>query len=264
MRIELGSFTRPWGEYTLEEALSGIAAAGYANVGLTSVADTPLFSDQWSDRANAEVGELLRAEGLRAQVTFGNPEPLLSEAEAAERFRRQLDWCRDLGIDHIVLLGTDEATQYEKWFGAVERCLDLAHQRGISLLLKPHGGLSALAEDMLRAMSRLSHPGFGICYDPGNIYYYTGQKPEDDLPKVAAHVRAMCIKDEVGGKHGEVMITPGTGLVDFARIFAILEDASFEGPCWVECVGGSSLAEINAEAKKAYEFVSAVVARTRR
>ncbi len=261
--MKLGCFTRPWGEHTLEEALSGIAAAGYASVGLTPVADTPLFSERWSDRANTEVGELLRAEGLRAQVTFGNPDPSLSEAEAAERFGRQLDWCRELGIDHVVLLGTDEATQYEKWFGAVERCLDLSQQRGIALLLKPHGGLSALAEDMLRAVSRLSHPAFGICYDPGNIYYYTGEKPELDLPKVVEHVRAMCIKDEVGGKHGEVMITPGTGLVDFARIFAILEEAGFEGPCWVECVGGSTLAEINAEAKKAYQFVNAVTARSR-
>ncbi|MDH4180190.1 MAG: sugar phosphate isomerase/epimerase, partial [Armatimonadota bacterium] len=69
-------------------------------------------------------------------------------------------------------------------------------------------------------------------------------------------VRAMCIKDEIGGKEGEVMITPGTGLVDFRRIFSILAGAGFSGPCWVECVGGRTLEEINEEAGKARGFVT--------
>lgn len=110
------------------------------------------------------------------------------------------------------------------------------------------------------ARNRIQHPSFGLCYDPGNIYYYTGEKAEEDLPKVAAQVSAMCIKDETGGKHGEVMLTPGTGLVDFPRIFSILDEHKFSGPCWVECVGGTTLDEINAEAKKTYEFISGVVA----
>lgn len=261
MRIELGCFTRPWGQHTLEEALAGIAAAGYTSVGLTSLADTPLFSDEWTDESNAGLARLVRGSGLRAQVTFGNPDLSLAGPEAASRFGQQLGWCKELGIDYVVLLGTDDPDEYEAWFDVTERCLDIAAEREITLLLKPHGGLSSLAEDLLRAASRLPHPTFGICYDPGNVYYYTGQNPEEDLPKVAEQVRAMCIKDETGGRHGEVMITPGTGLVDFERIFSILDGAGFSGPCWVECVGGSTLAEINAEAKKAYEFVSRAVAR---
>ncbi len=263
MRIELGCFTRPWGHHSLEDALAGIAAAGYTSVGLTSLADTPLFSDEWSDESNAGLARLVRENGLRAQVTFGNPDLSLAGPEAASRFGRQLRWCREIGIDYVVLLGTEDPGKYDAWFDAAERCLDIAAEMEIMLLLKPHGGLSSLAEDLLHAASRLGHPAFGICYDPGNIYYYTGQKPEDDLPKVATQVRAMCIKDEIGGRHGEVMITPGTGLVDFERIFSILHGVGFSGPCWVECVGGSTLAEINAEAGKAYEFVSAVIARSR-
>jgi sugar phosphate isomerase/epimerase len=261
MRIELGCFTRPWGAYTLAEALAGVAAAGYKNVGLTSTADTPLFSDEWSEERNAQVAGLVSEYALRAQVTFGNPDLSLPGPEAAAKFRRQLDWCRDLGIDYIVLLGAEDASRYEAWFDAARGCLDAAAERGITLVLKPHGGLSALAEDLLRAASRLSHPAFGICYDPGNIYYYTGHKAEDDLPKVVKQVVAMCIKDETGGKHGEVMITPGTGLVDFDRIFSLLSETGFSGPCWVECVGGDSLAEIDAEARKAFEFVNEVVGR---
>jgi sugar phosphate isomerase/epimerase len=184
----------------------------------------------------------------------------MKEAEAVTLFRREIERGRALGLDYFILTGVSDESKYEAWYSAVAQCLDCAREHGVMLLLKPHGGLCALAEDLLRAAERLRHPNFGICYDPGNIYYYTGEKAEEDLPKIVEHVRGMCIKDETGGKHGEVMITPGTGVVDFPRIFAILDRAGFSGPCWVECVGGKTLPEINTEAKRTYRFITDVVA----
>ena len=103
---------------------------------------------------------------------------------------------------HAVEIGREIAEQ--RAAGAGQRFLfDFAKEAGVMVLLKAHGGMCALAEDLLYAWNRLKHPSFGLCYDPGNIYYYTGEKAEEDLPKVAAHVSAMCIKDETGGKHGD-------------------------------------------------------------
>ena len=255
MEIELGCWTRPWWHFTLEEALRGVAAAGFRFVGLTPFDDKPPFSADSTEEDIARLKAAVESHGLAPRVAFGNPDLSRELEEAVRLFHREIERVQWLGLTHIVLLGTAEEQQYEKWYGAVERCLDFAGEHGVMLLLKPHGGLSALAEDLLRAVERFHHPYFGVCYDPGNIYYYTGEKAEEDLPRVVEHVRAMCIKDELGGKHGEVMITPGTGLVDFDRILSILKDAGFSGPCWVECVGGTSLEEINAEARKARDFV---------
>lgn len=257
MDIELGCFTRPWGGFSLEEALAGIAAAGYTRVGLSHVtAGGRLLPSEVTDDDISRLKAQVESHALSAQVAFGNPDLSLPPKKAAARFRQELEWARRLGIEYIVLTGEDDPTRYKAWFAAVERSLSAARKLGITLLLKPHGGLSALAEDLLAALERLQHSSFGICYDPGNIYYYTGQRAREDLPKVVEHVRAMCIKDEIGGKEGEVMITPGTGLVDFRRIFSILAEAGFSGPCWVECVGGRTLDEINAEAQKARGFVT--------
>ncbi len=260
MEIELGCFTRPWGGFSLEEALSGVAGAGYERVGLAPLRDGAVFSADSTAEAIAQLKSRVEAHGLAAQVTFGNPDLSLGVREAGLRFRREIERASWLGIRYIVLLGTAQEELYDRWFEAVAECLDLAQEHGVALLLKPHGGLSALAADMLRAVERVGHPSFGICYDPGNIYYYTGEQAEKDLPKVVEHVRAMCVKDERGGKHGEVEITPGTGVVDFDQIFSILDGAGFSGPCWVECVGGKALAEINAEAKRAFEFVGRLAA----
>ncbi len=260
MNIDLGCFTRPWSEHSLEDALAGIAAAGYERVGLPSLTPGgPLLPSNVTDDDIAQLDARLKSYGLIPEVAFGNPDVNLPPKKAAAQFRREMEYARSLGLRYLVLTGTDDESTYETWFRTLERSLNPARKLGLVLLLKPHGGLSALADDLLRAVARLPHPNFGLCYDPGNIYYYTGRRAKDELPKVARHVRAMCIKDEIGGKDGQVMITPGTGLVDFRRIFSILAEAGFSGPCWVECVGGRTLEEINQEAKKARVFVTRVV-----
>jgi sugar phosphate isomerase/epimerase len=260
MNIELGCFTRPWGEAGLsfDEALAGIAAAGYERAGLPSLrAGGSLLPAEVTEADLDALESRLASHNLLPHVAFGNPDLSLRRREAVALLRQELQYAHRLGLRYIVLTGTDDEKQYDDWFAAVAGALDTARDLGLTLLLKPHGGLSALAEDLLRALERLRHhPGFGLCYDPGNIYYYTGQRARDDLPKVAQHVRAMCIKDEIGGRHGQVMITPGTGLVDFRAICAILAKAGFSGPCWVECLGGRTLAEINQDAVKAHTLVT--------
>lgn len=259
MQIQLGCLNRPWYEYALEEALAGIAGAGYQTVGFTGQQGRPFFTADSSEEDIAGLKSLLKKHKLGPQVVISQPNLSLAADEAVHRFHQEIERAQWLGLEYIILCGTADESKYQQWYSVVERCLDYAGEHNIVLLLKAHGGISALAEDLLRAARRFSHASFGLCYDPGNIYYYTGQKAEEDLPKVADQVRAMCIKDEVGGKHGEVMITPGTGLVDFPRIFSILGEAGFSGPCWVECLGGKTVPEINAEAAKTYQFISGIV-----
>jgi len=255
MKIQLGCLNRPWHVFTLEEALAGISAAGYKTVGFTG----PVVSADMTDEDVQKLKSLLQANKLDAQVTISQPSLDLEPGEAVCRFEREMARAKDVGLKYFILCGTANENKYQQWYSVVERCLDSAGEHGVTLLLKPHGGISSLGQDLLRAVERLAHPSFGICYDPGNIYYYTGQSAEEDLPAVASKVRAMCIKDETGGKHGEVMFTPGTGLVDFKRIFSTLNDAGFSGPCWVECLGGTTVEELNTEAKKAYNFITGVV-----
>jgi len=261
MQIALGCQNRPWHQYTLEEALAGIAAAGFTGVGLIPQQGKWAFTADSSDEDIEALRRLLDSHRLQPEMAIRQPNLWeLPEARAVSAFLREMDRGKALGLEYFILTGMSHEDRYESWFRAIGACLDRAAELGLQLLLKPHGGLSALAADLRGAIERFHHPSFGICYDPGNILYYTGEKPEEDLPGIVEHVRAMCIKDEVGGREGEVMITPGTGLVDFPRIFTILREAGFAGPCWVECLGGETLAEINDEARRAQQFITEVVA----
>jgi len=59
----------------------------------------------------------------------------------------------------------------------------------------------------------------------------------------------------------DVMVTPGSGLVNWPALFARLKQGGFRrGPLLVECLERGDLAKVTAEAKKARVFLEEVTA----
>ena len=109
-------------------------------------------------------------------------------------------------------------------------------------------------------MKAVRHPNFTIWYDAGNIIYYTGKDPVEELKPIAQHVTGFCAKD-CGEPRGDVMIQFGTGRVDFAAVFATLKAAGFDGPVMVECCKVGATADetmVNARANR--DFLERVLA----
>jgi sugar phosphate isomerase/epimerase len=51
------------------------------------------------------------------------------------------------------------------------------------------------------------------------------------------------------------MITPGEGLVDFPAVLSALVTGGFRGPLYLECVGGATVDEIDANVRRTLSFV---------
>jgi sugar phosphate isomerase/epimerase len=135
-----------------------------------------------------------------------------------------------------------------------------AQERRIRLVMKPHGGSSGASAEIAAAMRDVAHPNFKIWYDAGNIIYYTGKDPVEELKPIAQHVTGFCAKD-CGAPKGDVMIQFGTGKVDFSAVFGTLKAAGFIGPIMVECcrVGATPEATM-ANARANREFLERVLA----
>jgi len=126
--------------------------------------------------------------------------------------------------------------------------------------VKPHGGLNATGPQCRRAIERVGHRNFRLWYDPGNIYFYSDGRldPVDDAATVDGLVVGMCVKDYVHPR--KVDVTPGTGRVDFRRVFARLNKGGFtRGPLIVETLTPGDLPTLLAEARKARAFVEGLV-----
>jgi sugar phosphate isomerase/epimerase len=122
--------------------------------------------------------------------------------------------------------------------------------------MKPHGGFIATGAQCRQGVEQVGHKNFRIWYDPGNIFYYSDGKldPVDDVASVDGLVVGMSVKDFRMPK--DVMVTPGTGLVNFRRVFERLQQGGFRrGPLLVECLERGDAAKVTAEAGKARKFL---------
>lgn len=261
MEMQLGCMNRPWWHLPLDQTLASIAGAGFSLVQFCAQQGKHLIRADSTDEELEQLRQALDTAGLTFDMIATGVDSSLSVAEAIGQYEKILAGIAKLGGKYLLSCGVMDESLYEKYYEILREACPIAAAYNVEMQLKPHGGVGATAEGLLEALERVDQPNFSISYDPGNILYYTGLHPETDLPKIVAHVKSICIKDERGGIKGDVTITPGSGDVDFDIIFAILRDANFTGPGWIECVGGETPEQIDAEARKAKAFLEEVLQR---
>jgi len=149
----------------------------------------------------------------------------------------------------------------EEWFRRIVPAVRRAEQRGVTILLKARGGIGGTGEDLSLIVKRLDSASVRVLYDPGNVVYYEGVRPEGDVASVADLVRALAIKDHRGGRAAVDFPTPGDGDIDHATIFRTLSAAGFNGPCLIERIDGLARAEdIDAALARGGAYLDRVVA----
>jgi sugar phosphate isomerase/epimerase len=235
-----------WG---FDAALQGIKQAGYAVAGLlTPMPEEPFIGSEATDQYLTSLRKRIADAGLAATMGALHAKPGLALDEAIRDVRRQIDHARFLKLEWLLTFGVDEKEHYETYYKMMADAADYAEQANMKLVLKPHGGGSGAAEEIQRCLTRVNRPNFNVWYDPGNIIYYTGKDPVEELKPIVQHVTGLCAKD-CTGQEGEVMIPFGAGKVDFPAVFKELKKAGFNGPTFVECAGGKTFAEVTAGAR---------------
>ncbi len=262
MELVLGCTTRPYSNLTFAEACMHIAAAGYTDVAVFSNAGKIPVSSDSTEEEIAEAREAASDAGLIPSMLLGRTRLDLGVSGAIDDYKRLLDNAAALGTIWLLDCGTGKEEWYDAFFEVMEQAAPHAQEVGVSITLKPHGGITLTAQDLVNAYERVNHPAFGICYDPGNIIYYTRGEllPETDIEKVVPTLNTGIIKDCVlRDGQPDVMVTPGEGLVDFEKVLGGLVSGGFQGPLYVECVGGKELNEINANVRATHSFISGIL-----
>ena len=258
MELTLGCTTRPYRELAFAQTCQRIAAAGYT--------DVALFRDALdSESSRAEVvaaRRIARDTGLNPSMLIGRTHPELDPDAAFSRYQRVIDNTATLGAPWLLDTGVGDPKLFDAYLALMQRAAPYAASAGVQITLKPHGGITLTSDDLIAAYQHVNHPAFGLCYDPGNIIYYTKgeERPETNIARVAPLVTTGIIKDcVVRDDKPDVMITPGTGWVDFGRVLAGLTEGGFRGPLYVECVGGASIDEIDQNVRRTLVFVREIL-----
>jgi len=247
-RPKLACMTLPYSELPFRRAVEGIAKAGYEYFafGLTHEGiETP---DPVDPEAKVlEYGTMLSDNGLAPVLMFG-PKGGVSGDDGAELYQRRLDQARLLGVEHVLAWGPWEYKSWpdekhppevwqamvDEWFDAMAPVVAHAESVGVTLVAKPHTGVTAHGELCRQAVQRMGSPNFAICYDGGNVHFYEGLDPAQDIKICAEVTKALCVKDHTGARANPLFPCIGEGDVDHEAMLRALVQYDFTGPCAVE------------------------------
>ena len=259
---QIGCYTRPWDKYDYRAALDAIAEAGFKHAGLmTTKSKTTLVISAASPLEEARrVGEEAKKRGLHVPSVYGGGIPVQQSVQAGiDAFRKLIDNCAVAGAKTLLMGGIGTPKLYEPYYKAIAECCDYAAEKRVGLTMKPHGGLNATGPQCRKAIEKVRHKNFTLWYDPGNIYYYSNGEldPTIDAATVDGLITGMCVKDYRHPKN--VLVTPGTGKVDFPSVLARLRKGGFtHGPLVIETLAPGDLLETIEQAKKARKFLEEI------
>ncbi len=257
----IGCFNRPWAQWPFAETLKGVKAAGYGLTGLLTRTKMDRFI---ADDATPEYLEGLKAaiaaSGVKAVMGALRSRHDVPLEQTTASLHKQIDNAAFLGLQSVMTFGIDNPAQLDHYFKAMADAAAYGQEKGVQVVMKPHGGSSGASDEIIAAMKKVNHRNFSIWYDAGNIIYYTGKDPIEELKPIVQYVTGFCAKD-CGQPKGDVMIQFGTGKVDFRGVFKVMKDAGFNGPIMVEGVApGETPEAVAANARANREFLEKVLA----
>lgn len=247
--------------WSYDVALDGIKAAGYKVTGLHSRSPKePLTGSDATPEYLGELKKRIAARGLAVNMAAMRIKSSLPADEQIEDLRKQIDNAKVMGARFLLTFGAGSPALYETYYQVMRDAAPYAQERGLELVLKPHGGASGAAEEIIRCLQKVNHSNFKIWFDAGNIVFYTGKDPVEQIKPIAPHVTGFCAKD-CDKQGGSVWLALGSGKVDFPAVFGVLKQAGFNGPVMVECCApGNTPEEVAAAARNAREYLEQVLA----
>ena len=257
MANPLAGHTNTYHTYGFDEALAGIAGAGYRHVELSAV---PGWTEHVLLNGKEDVRSMLAHYGLEPVSLSAHSD--LTTREGLEHGVKAVRWAADYGIPIVNTAVGGHASKEESEKAFLENIgelADAAERAGVVVALEIHGDIMASGEKTLPLLEKIGRDSIKINYDTANVEFYAGEKAVDDLPKIVEHVVHVHLKDTTGGKGNWNFPAIGSGVVDFGRVLEILRAAGYTGPFAVELEFQGEpwppLADVNDSMRRSYEHL---------
>jgi sugar phosphate isomerase/epimerase len=259
MANPVAGHTNTYHTYGFDEALAGIAEAGYKHVELSAVPGWTEHVDLDDDPA--EVRRKLDEYGLEPVSLSAHSD--LTTSEGLEHGIKGVRWAADFGLPIVntAVGGHQSADENESAFlGNIGELADAAEAAGVVVALEIHGDIMASSDVTIPLLEKIGRDSVKVNYDTANVEYYSGEQAVDDLPKITPYLAHVHLKDTTGGKGNWNFPALGTGTVDFARVVEILREAGYDGPLSVELEFQGepwpALADVNESMRRSREHLA--------
>jgi sugar phosphate isomerase/epimerase len=256
--MKLVGLTLPYSRYPFERALEGIARAGYKYVGFGyNHAGSPVLAPDATDEQLDVLAKQFKAHGLTPAILWAGIKVMGDDGVAL--MKRRLEIARyldipivtssgyDIKIPNVPLSDPSMPEEQREYVRRLREIGDYAAETGRTVILKPHGGNTGTGTLLGKTLSDINRITVQAYYDPGNVHFYEGLDPAEDIRLVKHPMPALCAKDHRGPVRARDFPVPGEGDVDFAAIFSFLLSQGFDGPVSVERVDITDTGAIDPE-----------------
>jgi len=237
-------------DFSLEEALAGIADAGYRFV---EVAAMPGWCEHVDPHKPETVDTLRRSldkTGLALVAISAHCD--LLEAQQRGKLMDTIALAQALGCGFVVTSpgagGDDRRAERIRALRELDACCG---RHGVKLALEPHGELGggALLSELIEAAGT-EH----VCinYDTANVLFFMGLDPLSDIKAAQARLAHVHFKDKRGPKGVWDFPPVGQGELDFGKVIGWLREIGYDGCISVEI-------EFTPDAKHTYAQLNAAV-----
>src|SRR5690242_1245177 len=190
----LAGHTNSYHTYSHDEALQGIAEAGYTAVELSAVPGWTEHVDL--DGSKDELRRKLEGYGLEPVSLSAHSD--LTTKEGLEHGIKAVRWAADYGLPIVntAVGGHQSADENEAAFlGNIGALADEAEAAGVVVALEIHGDIMASSDVTIPLMEKIGRDSVKVNYDTANVEFYSGQKAVDDLPKITPYLAHVHLKD---------------------------------------------------------------------
>ena len=233
MPTPLAGHTNSYHTYSFDEALAGIAEAGYKGVELSAV---PGWTDHVDlDAPTAGVRSKLDSYGLTAVSLSGHSD--LTTKDGLAHGIKAVNWAADYGLPIVnTAIGGhwSEDENQGAFMENIGELADAAKEAGVVVALEIHGDIMASGALTVPLMESIGRDEIRVNYDTANCEFYGDVAAVDDIPAIAPYLAHVHLKDKVGGARVWDFPAPGEGHIEFDRVLAVLADAGYDGPYSVE------------------------------
>ena len=232
----LAGHTNSYHTCTFDDALEGIAKAGFKYVELSAVRGwtehVPLEASEADIR---EIKAKLAHWGLTPSALSGHSD--LTTAAGLVDGKKAIDLTEKFGL---TIMNTAVGGHYSEdedkgaFMDHIHDLADYAAQRGIVLALEVHGDIMASGALSVPLIEEIDRPNVLINYDTANCVFYGNVQAADDIGITLPYLAHVHLKDTRGGYREWDFPAVGEGKVDFKRTLKVLEDGGYKGPFAVE------------------------------
>jgi L-ribulose-5-phosphate 3-epimerase len=254
----LAGHTMCYCPYSLEEALNGIAEAGFRGVELTAIPG--VAEHVHFDSRPRDVMRICDAFGLEAISVSAHAN--LTTAEGLEHTVKAVHWAGECGIGIVngAIGGSwTDAAGEAAFMRNVGRLAGAARSAGVVVALEIDGPTMGSGEISRPLIERIALAEIQVNYDTANCEFAAGVRAVDDLATILPYVAHVHLKDTMGGKDVWDFPALGDGVVDFDRVLEILEESGYTGPIVVEIEFQGepwpSLGDVNDAVGRSYRYL---------